>query len=135
MKKKLTLLVVTIFLLATLILKFKNSQHTSDKKFLFGKELIKLTSQKDIFTNLENGSCDIGVMDSIMGEWYANKSDKYVVLDHNLSEEKYVVGANRGDKALILEVNKALKKLKEDGTINEIATSFCQEKNFDKRRR
>ncbi|MDR2458132.1 MAG: transporter substrate-binding domain-containing protein [Clostridiales Family XIII bacterium] len=128
MKKNLIILVQTILLILAIALKFNgNNRLQASKNLLFGKELIRLTSQKDILTNLENGSCDIGVMDSIMGGWYAGKSDKYVVLDYNFGEEKYGVGANKGDKALISEVNKALKKLKEDGTINEIATKFGQE--------
>ena len=90
---------------------------------LFGKEVVKYTSQADILQQLTTGGCKLGVMDSVMAGYYASTSDQYAKTDIVLSEENYVVAAKKGNVQLINELNEALVALKGE-QITEIAKEY-----------
>lgn len=122
MKKKILALVATVALAVTTVfgLTACNNNTNNASSLLFGKEVLRVDKQADILTNLENGSCNMGVMDSVMAGQYT-KDGKYKKLDFVFSEEKYGIGAKKGNKQLISELNDALITLNNEGKLDEVA--------------
>lgn len=130
MKKKIALLLT----MALLVVFGLTACGGSGVNMLFGKELLQLTKQSDILVQLDNGSADVGVMDSIMANYYmtsdTNYSNKMMVLEGmNVAEEDYGIAAKKDNKALISKINDALIYLSgaDTGTyksVNSIASDF-----------
>jgi polar amino acid transport system substrate-binding protein len=75
--------------------------------------------------DLETGNSDAVLMDSVVANYMINTAGKdFTVLDDALVAEEYAVGFRKGDQALCDAVNNALKELKEDGTVETIATKW-----------
>ena len=130
MKKKFIAIIAVIALVAVLgicLVACDNNGNTG-ADILFGKELLSLTSQMDALMELDKGSADIAVMDSIMAGWYSAQGDyagKIKVLeDIMLSEEYYGIAAKSGAGAFMGKINEALVALKADGTMAEIASKY-----------
>ena len=64
MKKKLVLTTAVLVLALCAVFAFAACNTGADDGILFGRELLRLTAQVDILQNLDNGSADIGIMDS-----------------------------------------------------------------------
>ncbi|HCR39497.1 MAG TPA: amino acid ABC transporter substrate-binding protein, partial [Lachnospiraceae bacterium] len=65
------------------------------------------------------------LMDSVVANYMINTAGKdFTILDDALVAEEYAVGFRKGDQALCDAVNNALKELKEDGTVETIATKW-----------
>lgn len=132
MKKKIVTLLVVVALVAALTVGLvacdKNGKDGDKDKLLFGKELLTLTSQLDVLTQLNNGSADIGVMDSIMANHYMSTgsfaSTLQIIPGFDLAEEEYGIAAKKGNAALISKINEALIALSADGTVTSIANTF-----------
>ena len=56
---------------------------------------------------------------------YTSKAEgKYRLLDEKLADEEYVIGFKKGNEELRDKVETALKELKEEGKLAEIATKW-----------
>lgn len=89
------------------------------------KKLIKVKDNVQAMMDLEIGGSDVVVMDEVVARYYMEKNEgKYKLLSDSLSEEKYVIGFRKGDKALCAEVEKQLKAMKGDGTLAKISTTW-----------
>lgn len=90
-------------------------------------------SFKDYVTalmDLETGNSDAVLMDSVVADYMINEAGKdFVVLEDSLVAEEYAIGFRKGEQALADAVNKALKDLKADGTVEKISTKWF---GFDK---
>ena len=77
-----------------------------------GKEYIEAPSQLDALTQLNNGTIDVAVIDSVMAGYYTSNGvykDKLVIVnDLILATEKYGIAAKKGNEALISAINDAL---------------------------
>ncbi len=49
---------------------------------------------------------------------------KYKIIDINLADDYYGIAVKKGDKAMADKVNAALKKIKKDGTFDEIYEEY-----------
>lgn len=68
------------------------------------------------------------VMDEVVAKYYTSKDKgKYKVLDVSLATEKYVIGFRKDDKALCEEVEKQLKAMAKDGTLEKISKKWFNE--------
>ena len=65
-------------------------------------------------------SIDVGVANYQIKQ----RGDGFVKLDEALNSEQYGVGFKKGNTALRDEINKDLKKLKEDGTVDKLAQKY-----------
>lgn len=75
--------------------------------------------------DLETGNSDAVLMDSVVANYMINDAGKdFVVLDDDLIAEEYAIGFRRGEEALAEAVNEALRKCKEDGTVEAIASKW-----------
>ncbi|MBQ9131124.1 MAG: transporter substrate-binding domain-containing protein [Clostridia bacterium] len=109
MKKLLSLVLATLLLLGCGA-SFASCQ--DKQKLVFGKELLTVGSQLDALNGLLKGDADIAVIDSVMAGYYMNDTDTfkdYQILEGIvLAEEKYGIGAKKGNNALIGKINEAL---------------------------
>ncbi|HHU71643.1 MAG TPA: amino acid ABC transporter substrate-binding protein [Clostridiales bacterium] len=75
--------------------------------------------------DLETGNSDAVLMDSVVANYMINDGGKdFVVLDEELVAEEYAIGFRKGDQALCDRVNEALRSLKADGKVEEIAAGW-----------
>lgn len=98
-----------------------------EDKLVYGKELVTLSSQLDTLTQLDAGTVDAAVIDSVMARYYAKTgayAGKVAIMDGTLKSEMYGIAARKGDSAFMSEINKALIDLAGNGKMNEIAEKF-----------
>ena len=127
MKKKVIKLMVAVAMLAVTAVGAMFMSACTDKNYKFGKEVVSLGAQIDVLTNMNNGSADIGVMDSVMAGYYMSKSaykDSMEVVPFYLSEEKYGIGAKKGNDSLTAKINEGLIALAKNGEMANIAATF-----------
>lgn len=99
----------------------------NEDKLVYGKELVTLSSQLDTLTQLDAGTVDAAVIDSVMARYYAKTgayAGKVAIMDGTLKSEMYGIAARKGDSAFMSEINKALIELAGNGKMNEIAEKF-----------
>lgn len=96
-----------------------------------GATLIGVSSQINILTELNAGSADIGVMDSVMAGYYINETgseyaDSLMIAPVRiaLEDEYYGIAARKGEVALMDKINTSLAKLYADGTVGKIAETY-----------
>lgn len=96
-----------------------------------GATLIGVSSQINILTELNAGSADIGVMDSVMAGYYINETgseyaDSLMISPVRiaLNDEYYGIAARKGEVALMDKINTSLAKLYADGTVGKIAETY-----------
>ena len=129
MKKKIVIAAVTVALVLSMAFVFAACGNGGeDPGILFGKELLPLTAQVDILQNLETGSADIGIMDSVMaGHYLTHGSYVGKIAALNLitfPAEEYGIGAKKGNDALVGKVNEALIALASNGAFATIAAEY-----------
>lgn len=81
---------------------------------------------------LESGACDAVAIDYPTAQSLIAGKDGYVILDEVVSSENYGVGAKKGNAELIEQIQNALIKLYNDGTVEEIASHYPEEISIDK---
>ena len=76
---------------------------------------------------LVNGKCDVVVIDSATAEKYVkdNKGLKIVEDNDQFGNEEYAIAVKKGNKELLDQINKSIKKMKESGKINELAAKYA----------
>ena len=75
--------------------------------------------------DLETENSDAVLMDSVVANYMINDLGKdFKVLGDSLVAEEYAVGFRKGEEALCSAVEKAMKDLKKDGTVEEISVKW-----------
>ncbi|GAB6100067.1 transporter substrate-binding domain-containing protein [Halanaerocella petrolearia] len=72
------------------------------------------------YIELKNGRVDAVVNDKPVTKAYIDKNPEVKMVDEPFTSEKYGIAFKKGDKKLLEKVNGALKKIKENGTYDEI---------------
>ena len=93
-----------------------------------GKEYRPLDGQMDVLLQLNAGSVDVGIMDSIMAGYYMSKDTNYsnslmIVEDLELSTEQYGIAARKGS-GLAKMISKTLIELTNEGVVDELADKY-----------
>ena len=93
-----------------------------------GKQYNALTSQTDVLVQLNSGSIDVGVMDSIMAGYYMSQDSAYadslmIVDGLTLATEQYGIAARKGS-GFAKKINEALIKLANEGTVETLAAKY-----------
>ena len=96
-----------------------------------GATLIGVTAQINVLTELNAGSADIGVMDSVMAGYYINETgsnyaDSLMIAEVNIAkdDEYYGIAARKGETALMDKINTSLAKLWANDTIKTIGEKY-----------
>lgn len=89
-------------------------------------ELAQFADYNTAFQELMAGALDALAIDVGVAEYQIENrgNDKYVILEEELSKEQYAVGAKKGNTSLIATINKDLKKLYDDGTVQKLAEKY-----------
>lgn len=75
--------------------------------------------------DLDTKASDAVLMDDVVANYLISENNKdYIVLSDFLYAEDYAIAFRKGDDALTEAVNNALRELKKDGTLGEIATKW-----------
>ena len=125
--------------LALLMCAFCFASCGSKDDLKIGKQYNALSSQTDVLVQLNSGSIDVGVMDSIMAGYYMSQdsaySDSLMIVDGlTLATEQYGIAARKGS-GFAKKINEALIKLANDGTVETLAAKYgiaselCIDKN------
>ncbi len=121
MKKLLTLALALLMALGALVA-------CSGDELNFGAEYVAAEAQIDVLTQLNAKSVDVGVMDSVMANYYMSQDSKYadklqIVESLVLAEEEYGIAARKGS-GLIKKINGALVELAKSGELDTLATKY-----------
>ena len=100
---------------------------TTGEQYLLDNEY-KVQSFKtgsEAVSALTSGKVDAVVIDNAVATALsAEQNGKTAVLDEALTEETYAIATKLGNTELVDKLNKAIAKLKEDGTLNEIFKKY-----------
>lgn len=92
-----------------------------------GKKYFAVNAQSDILTELNSGTADIGVMDSVMANYYMNNSNYasslQIIEDFSFADEYYGIAGRKGS-GLINAINKTMVDLTKDGSVATIANKY-----------
>lgn len=86
--------------------------------------LIKVETNNEMFLELETGKVDAVVTGLPAAKTYARVKNSVKVLPDTLTEEFYGYGVRKDDKELTQAINEALKKLKDNGTYDQIVKKW-----------
>ncbi len=111
----------------------------NSEELKIGKQYNALSGQTDVLVQLNSGSIDVGVMDSIMAGYYMSQDSAYsdslmIVENLTLATEQYGIAARKGS-GFAKKINEALIQLAKDGTVEAladkygIASELCIDKN------
>ena len=93
-----------------------------------GKEMLKYKSQLDAVVQLDAGTVDAVVIDSVMAGYYAATGDYAgkiaIVPNLVLAQEEYGIAGRKEDKAFMSKINEALIGLTSLGMVDEIAQEY-----------
>lgn len=78
---------------------------------------------------LVNGKCDVVVIDSATAQKYVNdnKGLKIVEDAESFDSEEYGIAVKEGNSELLEKINASLKKMIEDGTVNELSAKYSEQ--------
>ena len=89
------------------------------------KSINPFSDYNTAFTELQSGSIDALAIDiGVANYQLKERGEGFVILDEQLNSEQYGVGFKKGEKELCDTINKDLKKLHEDGTVEELAKKY-----------
>ncbi len=92
------------------------------------KEVVQYNNNNEALMDLPTGRIDAVVVDEIVGRFYIGiKKQEFKVLDESFGSEEYGVGLRKEDAALLLQLQKALDEMKEDGTAKDISIKWFGE--------
>ena len=82
---------------------------------------------------LVNGKCDVVVIDSATADKYVKDNEGLKIVEDNteFENEEYAIAVKKGNKELLDQINKSIKKMKESGKINELAAKYADATDSD----
>ena len=135
MKKILSLTLVLVMLMSSLFV----MSSCNKQEMLIGKQYNPQKAQTDVLVQLNAGSIDVGVMDSIMAGFYMSQDGEYseklmIVEGLTLATEQYGIAARKGS-GFAKVISAALIELAKQDKITPIAEKYgiaselCIDKN------
>ena len=89
-----------------------------------GYNVQAFTANADAKAALTTGKVDAWVVDNLTAIQMVEDGDGLVILDENMTEEPYAFAFAFGSEDLVAEIDKILKELIDDGTVEEIFASY-----------
>ncbi len=77
---------------------------------------------------LNNGKCDVVVIDSATAAKYVADNEKLTIVEDEeaFGAEEYAIAVKKGNPELLEKINTVIEKMLEDGTISEIAAQYSE---------
>ncbi len=82
---------------------------------------------------LVNGKCDVVVIDSATADKYVKDNEGLKIVEDNteFENEEYAIAVKKGNKELLDQINKTIKKMKDDGKISELSAKYADVTDTD----
>ncbi len=93
-----------------------------------GSTINRYDKGADAIVALKNGKIDCVVIDNEPAKAFVAENDDLKILDEPLTEEEYAIAMPKDKTDLLDKFNKALKELKDDGTITNIINNYIGDK-------
>lgn len=93
-------------------------------KLTADSNMIRFSASTDAINELKNGKADAVVIDSFPAKVFVKQNTDLKIVGDNLSTEQYCMAVRKGNTELQKDVNAEIKKLKENGTIDEIIKKY-----------
>ncbi len=95
----------------------------------FGYSYTAFKKGSEALMELINGKCDVVVIDSATADKYVkdNSGLKIVEDDTEFASEEYAIAVKKGNKELLDQINKSIRKMKDNGKIAEISAKYADE--------
>ena len=110
--KKFFTLFLTLVLAFACCFSLTACQEDKGSKWAFGSDWVPAESQLRSLVDLDNGTVDVAIIDSVMATYYANEggyADKVTIIDDLiLAQEEYGIAGRKNDKAFVSKINEAL---------------------------
>lgn len=91
----------------------------------YGDEnVIRYGKGADAIIALAGGDVDAVIIDNAPAQVFVAENEGLVILDTNYAVEDYAIAVKKGNDTLLNDINKALDKLAEDGTIDSIILKY-----------
>ncbi|MDY3005903.1 amino acid ABC transporter substrate-binding protein [Anaerococcus sp. AGMB00486] len=95
----------------------------------YGEENVQsFNKNSDAVVALNSGKIDAVVLDEQTVKKFAEANEGLEVLEKSLADDEYAIALDKKNDKLLEEVNKAIKELKEDGTIDKIVNKYIESK-------
>lgn len=99
-----------------------------EEELALGKEMLKCDTQLDAVVQVNIGTADVAVIDSIMAGYYETTGDYAgkikTVNGLVFTEEQYAIAGRKEDGAFLSKINEALIALAASGELTEISNTF-----------
>lgn len=89
-----------------------------------GLDVQAFQANADAKAALTTGKVDAWVVDNLTAVQMVEEGDGLVILDENMTEEPYAFAFAKGSEDLVEEIDKALKTLMDNGTVEKIFKDF-----------
>ena len=89
-----------------------------------GTKIERYNKGTDAVQGLKQGKIDCVIIDSQPAQAFVDKNDDLQILDEPFADEEYAICVSKDNTELTEEMNKALKELKEDGTLDSIVDNY-----------
>lgn len=89
-----------------------------------GTKIERYNKGTDAVQGLKQGKIDCVIIDSQPAQAFVEKNDDLQILDEPFADEEYAICVSKENTELTAEINKALKELKEDGTLDAIVSNY-----------
>lgn len=101
--------------------------YVSNPENIMPKEIKRYTRFSQAAEDLKNSKIDCIVMDIYPAqELVSESSDKLMIIDGVLFEDKYAIAVKKGNKEMLDKINEVIDKLIEDGKIEEFTANHTK---------
>lgn len=92
-------------------------------------EIIQYPSYNDVFNDLETGRSEAIAVSETYARYYMKQKGetKYRILEERFADEYTAVGVRKSDTAFLEKLNKTLKEMEQDGTLDEVKGKWIAE--------
>lgn len=90
----------------------------------YGDAVVRYKNGADAVQALVTGKVDCVIIDNEPAKAYVAANEGLVILDSAYAEEEYAICIAKDNEELLADINGALAKLKEDGTIDAIVSKY-----------
>ena len=84
----------------------------------------RFSASTDAVSELKNGKVDAVVIDSFPAKVFVKQNSDLKLTGSGLTSEKYSIAVRKGNTKLVEQINKSLKKLKDNGTLDTIIQKY-----------
>ncbi len=94
----------------------------------YKENMVTFKKGTEAIQELLNKKCDVVVIDSATASKYVKDNPGLVIVedDDTFTSESYGIAVKKGDTETLNMINAAIKKMKEDGTIDEISAKYAE---------